>query len=125
METGSAAPAPTRPAKPPPMATSAECEKVAIHVTNIVIDAIPDPSLKAAQEQDRTKTVRKVSETCTKDNWNEATRKCFLDGKTAPELEVCGRTLAAPAPDAKKPDAPKQPDAPKKPDAPGHEGHGH
>jgi hypothetical protein len=77
-------------------AASDVCVEVGAHIANVVIDSIEDASVKAAQEQDRTRLVRRVAETCTRDNWSETARKCFLAGKTAQALEDCGRTLAAP-----------------------------
>jgi hypothetical protein len=80
----------------PPMQATEACAAVAVHIANIVIASLEDPSMKAAQEQDRPVLIRRVAETCTKDTWSDAARKCFLDGKTAQELEKCGRDLKAP-----------------------------
>ena len=85
--------------RPPPMETTEQCTNVAVHITNLVIASIEDPSLKAAQEQDRTRMVRRVAETCTRDKWSDAAVKCFFAGKTTQEVESCGRNLAAPAPE--------------------------
>ncbi len=79
------------------MVTTEECTTVAVHIANVVIASIEDESIKAAQEQDRTRLIRRVAETCTRDKWPAAAQQCFLKGKTAPELEACGRELAAPA----------------------------
>jgi len=82
------------PATPPAAKTTEECTKVGAHVAEIVIASIEDPTIRAQQEQDRTRLVRRIAETCTRDQWSPAAQKCFLDGKTAPDLEVCGRALA-------------------------------
>jgi hypothetical protein len=93
---GSAAPAVGSGSAKPLMVTTEDCTNVAVHIANVVIESIEDPSIKAAQEQDRTRLVRRVAETCTRDKWAKAAQTCFLKGKTAPELEACGRELAAP-----------------------------
>ena len=81
------------------MITTDACVDVAAHIAEVVIASITDETVKAQQEQDKTRLVRKVAETCTTDKWSDGARKCFLDGKTGPELEKCGRALAAPKPD--------------------------
>jgi hypothetical protein len=78
------------------MKTTEECTQVGAHVAEIVIASIQDATIRAQQEQDRTRLVRRIAETCTRDHWNAAAQKCFLDGKTPQDLEVCGRALAPP-----------------------------
>ena len=85
--------------RPDAMETSAECTETAVHIADVVIASLEDPTIKAQQEQDRTRLVRRVAETCTRDKWSAEALKCFRNGKTAPELEVCGRNLAAPKPE--------------------------
>ncbi len=85
--------------KPSKIETTEDCTNVAVHITNLVIASIEDSALKAAQEQDRTRMIRRVAETCTKDKWPEAARACFNSGRNAQELETCGRNLAPPAPE--------------------------
>ncbi len=71
------------------MDTSEACTEVGVHVADIKIAAAADPNEKAQLEQDRTRLIRRVAEACTRDHWNDAVRKCFMDGKTDPEIANC------------------------------------
>jgi hypothetical protein len=85
-------------APPPvePIGLSKECTDVAVHIAEQVIKSVTDPAQKAALEQDRTKLVRRAGETCTRDKWSEAARKCFLAANSKDSLEACGKQLAPP-----------------------------
>lgn len=93
---GSAAPG-GRAAADKPVSSDA-CVAVGAHIAEIVIASITDEAVKAQQEQDRTRLVKRVAETCTRDKWPDAAHKCFLASKTPEALEACGRTLAPAAP---------------------------
>lgn len=80
----------------PPVPTTEACATTAAHITKLMIEAVPNPTDRSAQEQDRAKTIRRIAEACTKDGWTEATRACFLAGKTRSEIDVCGRDLKQP-----------------------------
>jgi hypothetical protein len=75
--------------RPTPTATTDACTEVGVHVADLKIAAASDPTMKAQLEQDKTRLVRRVAEACTRDNWSDAVRKCFIDGKTDAETTNC------------------------------------
>ncbi len=84
---------------PPPidaMETSAPCNDVGVKIATSIIDNAQDPAQKATLTQERDRIVRRVAEACTRDNWSAAARQCFLKAKTAEEMQICGKDLAAP-----------------------------
>ena len=88
------------PAAPPDaLETSAACNDVGVKVATSIIDSAEDPAQKSALTQERDRIVRRVAEACTRDNWSAPQRECFLKAKTAAEMQVCGRELAAPRED--------------------------
>ena len=88
---GSAAPAPP---------VDEACLQLGVKLAAIIIDATTDPSQKAAYEQERTKLVKRFSDTCANEKWPEKVRTCFMAAKTPSEVEVCSRDLVKPAPPA-------------------------
>lgn len=102
-----AAPTPAEPAPPapPPDAAAAEpdafdvtqpCLDVATHITQVLIAEAKDPGQRAALEQEQTRIVRRAAEGCTRDQWLEAARACFLKADSVAAMEVCGKDLKAP-----------------------------
>jgi hypothetical protein len=83
-------------AKPPTVQTTEDCTTVAAHIAELAIAAIDDPTQRAVQEQDRTRMVRKLAELCTTNKWSDVARGCFLAGKTAEDVENCGRKHVQP-----------------------------
>jgi hypothetical protein len=81
---------------PPP--TDEACVQVGAKIADIIISNTPDPTQKAAYEQERTKLVKRFADNCTKDTWPENVRTCFLAAKTPADIEVCSRDLVKPAP---------------------------
>jgi hypothetical protein len=85
------------PAAPPDaFETSAACNDVGVKVAASIIDNATDPAQKSQLGQERDRIVRRVAEACTRDNWTQPQRDCFLKAKTADEMQACGRDLAAP-----------------------------
>lgn len=82
--------------KAAPPKASEECVTVGAHITKTLIASMTDPTQKAAQEADQANMIKRIAETCTKDKWSEKSRTCFLNAKSASELEPCGSDLAAP-----------------------------
>ncbi|HEY4181627.1 MAG TPA: hypothetical protein VGM90_32510 [Kofleriaceae bacterium] len=78
---------------------SADCNNVGIHVAQMVIDNAPDPAQKAQMEGERERIIRKTSEACTQDRWPKVSIECFIAAKSMPELQECGKNLAAPKED--------------------------
>ncbi|CAN5843381.1 hypothetical protein BH11MYX2_BH11MYX2_30210 [soil metagenome] len=78
---------------------SADCNKVGVHVAQMVIDNAPDPAQKAQMEGERDRIVRKTSEACTQDRWPQVSIDCFIAAKSMPGLQECGKNLAAPKED--------------------------
>lgn len=87
-------------APPPPpidaMETSAACNDVGVKIATSIIDNAQDAAQKATLTQERDRIVRRVAEACTRDNWSAPARECFLKAKTAEEMQICGKDLAAP-----------------------------
>ena len=82
----------------PPPTTDEACVQVGARIADIVISSTPDPTQKAAYEQERTKLVKRFAENCQKDAWPEKVRTCFMAAKTPSDIEVCSRDLTKPAP---------------------------
>ena len=79
------------------------CLGVGVNITEIIIAAATDPGQKAAYVQERTKLVRRFSETCRSERWSEATRACFMAAKTSADVQACSRELAKTQPSAPTP----------------------
>lgn len=98
IDAGSAA-APTQ----PPAGDA--CVQVGAKIAEIIIANTPDPTQKAAYEQERTKLVKRFAENCEKDQWPDKVRTCFLAAKIPADIEVCSRDLVKPAPPPPPPPA--------------------
>jgi hypothetical protein len=61
-----------------------------------LIDDNADLSQKGAIEQDRTKIVKKVAETCTRDHWSQAVLDCIGAAKTQLAAAECTKDLQSP-----------------------------
>jgi hypothetical protein len=99
--------APTADAAPVPSGADV-CLPIGAKIAEIIISSTADPTQKAAYEQERTKLVKRFSESCTNENWPDAIRACFLAAKTSPEIGACSRDLAKlqPAPPVATPATP-------------------
>ena len=87
-----------------------ECLEVAIDIADKMIANAKEPSEKAAFEQDRAKLIKTASRNCTKFNWSEAARKCFLSARTREQIDACAKDL--PTPDSGAPTPPAPPPEP-------------
>jgi hypothetical protein len=100
---------PTADAAPVPAGDDV-CLQIGVKITEIIISSTTDATQKAAYEQERTKLVKRFSESCTNENWPDAIRGCFLAAKTSTEIEACSRDLAklqpTPPPSATPPTTP-------------------
>jgi len=83
-------------APPDALEVTAACTDVGVKIAKTMTDEAQDPAQKAALEQARTQTVRRIAEACTQDSWPASARDCFLTAKTTAEMQVCGQNLAAP-----------------------------
>lgn len=121
---GSAAPAPTpapppvaaaadagvADAGPPKLVISAPCMEIGAKFAQLMIDAAKDDQAqRMVREQERANMTRKTGEACTKQNWGEDARKCYLAAKTPEAFHAC---------DSKLPPQPQQVKQPKQPVAP-------
>lgn len=85
--------------------TAAECLAVGEHFAQVLIDTATDPAERAILEQEKTRNVRRQGETCETNQWDEATRTCFLRATTRPALQACITAAAPPAGSAAAPPA--------------------
>jgi hypothetical protein len=70
-------------------AVSERCVGVGTHVADVLIEEASDPSTKAAFVQDRSRTVRRTAEACTRDTWSDALMDCYLASKTQAAMQAC------------------------------------
>lgn len=77
--------------------TAAECLAVGEHFAQVLIDTATDPAERAILEQEKTRNVRRQGETCETNQWDEATRTCFLRATTRPALQACITAALPPA----------------------------
>lgn len=76
--------------------SSQACIDAAAKITGLMIDNSKDDMLKAQLEQDRTKTVRRVAEACTKDAWPADVLTCITNAGDMTALQACTQKLRAP-----------------------------
>ena len=80
------------------MEISQACIDAGVHVADIVIKEVKDPTQRAINEHDRSLMVRRTEQLCTLEAWTEEHRKCVLDAKTVAEWNACGKKFAPPQP---------------------------
>ena len=73
---------------PPPVQTTAECEKAAVRYTDLLIAAAP-PAQKGIFEQDRANTVRRTEVVCTQQGWPPAALACIDQSKNDRDARAC------------------------------------
>jgi len=77
--------------RPPP--TGDPCVDVGAHVGELWVATATDAAQKALYEQERTKTVRKTADVCTRDAWSEMARTCYLKAEKWLDLQGCAGLL--------------------------------
>jgi hypothetical protein len=112
---GSAAvkPSPAQPPKPPPTpptpgsadagsssgsgSAAAEsapsCLEVGTAFAELWVRTSKDPSDKAANELDRTKLVKKITDGCTTAAWSEEVRTCYMKATDRTQADACGKLV--------------------------------
>jgi len=76
-------------APPPPPPTGDPCVDVGAHVGELWVATATDAAQKALYEQERTKTVKKMADLCTRDAWSEMARSCYLKAEKWLDLQGC------------------------------------
>jgi len=79
---------------PPPGGDS--CLDVGAHVGELWVATATDSAQKALYEQERTKTVKKMSDSCTAGAWSDVARSCYLKAQKWLDLEACAALIKAP-----------------------------
>ena len=106
------APAPPPPATPAAPATPAdasimavladaapvtdECENIAVHITQVVIDSMKDAVLKANYEHDKPAVVLGFAQACTSQAWSKDAKQCYMDAKAEADVRVCEKKFPPP-----------------------------
>jgi len=75
----------------PPSADA--CLQVGAHIGELWVATATDAAQKALYEQERTKTVKNVADTCTRDAWSEAARTCHLQATKWLDMQSCAPLL--------------------------------
>jgi hypothetical protein len=70
-----------------------ECLAIGVRLAQLAIDDMRDPIGKAQLEQERSSTVRKVSQACTAKPWSVEVRACYLKATGRVDAARCGRLL--------------------------------
>ena len=82
-----------------PFETTATCNDIGVKVADTLIAEARDLAQKQLLESERTRIVRRTAETCTRDKWPQPSVDCFLKAESAAAMQLCGKDLAAPAPE--------------------------
>jgi len=72
------------------------CLELGAHVGELWVATATDAAEKALYEQERTKTVKRMSDTCTRDAWSDVARSCYLKAQKWLDLEACAALIRAP-----------------------------
>lgn len=83
-------------AAPAPPPGSDACLDVGAHVGELWVATATDAAQKALYEQERTKTVKKMSDACTRDAWSDVARSCYMKAQKWLELEACSSLIKVP-----------------------------
>jgi hypothetical protein len=83
-------------AAPAPPPGGDGCLELGAHVGELWVATATDAAEKALYEQERTKTVKRMSDTCTRDAWSDVARSCYLKAQKWLDLEACAALIKAP-----------------------------
>ena len=72
------------------------CLDLGAHVGELWVATATDAAQKALYEQERTKTVKRMSDACTRDGWSDVARSCYMKAQKWLELEACAALIKAP-----------------------------